>query len=113
MALAYRQEVTCWLLQVGLKLVLASAVMVTALVAESPPQTLTPVPEAFVMVSVGFGVDWVAMWGGRPAWLLSFLVVDGHASSRDQPQTIRDVAGYRCMVHASRDIGHTVSRVLR
>ena len=50
--------------------------MVTALVAELPPQTPTPVSEAFVMVLVGFGVDWVAMWR-RPAWLFSFFVVDG------------------------------------
>ena len=37
--------------------------MVTALVAESPPQTPTPVSEAFVMVLVGFGVDLVLIGG--------------------------------------------------
>ena len=47
--------------------------MVTALVAELPPQTLTPVPEAFVMVSVGFGVDWVAMWGGAAGMVVIVL----------------------------------------
>ena len=46
----------------------------TALVAESPPQTPTPVSEAFVMVLVRFGRVWAAIrrlpghgWGGEIA----------------------------------------------
>ena len=34
----------------------------TAMAAESSKMTLPPVAEAFVMVLVGFGGDWVAIW---------------------------------------------------
>ena len=55
-------------------LLAASAVFVTVMAAESPPATPKEVGEAFVMVLMRFGVDWVAMWR-RPAWLFSFLVL--------------------------------------
>ena len=34
----------------------------TAMAAESPTTTPPPVAEAFVMVLVGFGGDWEAIW---------------------------------------------------
>ena len=40
----------------------ASAVIVTDAVAKSPTTPPTPVAEAFVMVLVGCGVVWAAVW---------------------------------------------------
>eukprot|EP00956_Cyclotella_meneghiniana_P009249 scaffold12693_cov64-Cyclotella_meneghiniana.AAC.2 len=41
---------------------MASAVIVTATAAESPPPAPPPVAKAFVRVLVGFEVVWAAIW---------------------------------------------------
>ena len=55
-------EVNNQLVRSPVHLWLASAVIVTAMAAESPTTTPPPVAEAFVMVLVGFGGDWAAIW---------------------------------------------------
>eukprot|EP00956_Cyclotella_meneghiniana_P038757 scaffold159639_cov36-Cyclotella_meneghiniana.AAC.2 len=88
--------------------------MVTALVAELPPQTPTPVSEAFVMVLVGFGVDWVTMWGGA-AWLFSrwsrsaiigCLACEATSVSRPRQTIIGVMVAETTCRYTSRDMWH-------
>ena len=62
LALAFRPESIRRLIPSSAHLWAASAVIVTAMAAESPMTTPPPVAEAFVMVLVGFSGDWAAIW---------------------------------------------------
>ena len=62
MALAFGPEVIIHLEPSSFHLWAAPAVIVTAVAAESPPQTAPPVAVTFVMVLVGFGGGWAAVW---------------------------------------------------
>ena len=71
MALAFRPDAIRQLEPSSDHLCTASAVIVPELAAELPPPTPTPVAEAFVMVLVGFGGDWAAIWR-LPAMVRAF-----------------------------------------
>ena len=62
MALAFGPEVNSQLDRSSVHLWLASAVIVTAMAADSPTTTPPPVAEAFMMVLVGFGGGQTAIW---------------------------------------------------
>ena len=80
LALAFLPEAIHWIGTSSVHLWTTSAVILIKTVAESPPMTPSLVAEAFVMVLVGFGGDWIAirrlpaMVGGWRWW---WVVVTG------------------------------------
>ena len=62
MALAFVAEVNSPTVSSSFHLSAAPAVIATAVAAESTPPTPPPVAVTFVMVLVGFGGGWAAVW---------------------------------------------------
>ena len=62
MALAFGSEVNSRSEPSSVHLSAASAVIATVMASESTPPTPPPVAVTFVMVLVGFGGDWAAVW---------------------------------------------------
>ena len=62
MALSFRPEVKYPSVQSSVHLWAASAVILLQMVTESAPTTPPPVAKVFMMVLVGYGGGWTAIW---------------------------------------------------